>query len=430
MTTLVLRQPLRFVTARLLGDALRRGAALLLLNSMLLALFGMVFWAVGARLFPEAAVGAFAGVTSAAALMAAVAALGLPTTMMRHLVPAGCPRDLVVGAVAAVGAAGTAACLVAVVLVGPFLPGDLGIPLGDADAAWVTALAVVASVGAVTDAALIAVRAPGAVVAKNLAGSVVKVVALPLAPLVGAHGTTGLLVAYTGGAAVAALLGWHTLSARLVRSEDRSRPLAALRRHARFSRWSYLGTVVGITPLTIYPLLVLAIRGPQETAWFAVALMVAGFLTFVPSTTAQVLVAEVARDPGSARRQTRVALTHVYGLLTPAALVLIVAAPLILSVFGPAYREGGTATLRLLALGALISGAAYLVDSLLAARDRIRLYVLMNLVNAVLVLGLAGALLPQGLAASAVGWCVAQALSLAAGLIIVRATGILRRPAA
>src|SRR5580693_1284488 len=83
---------------------------------------GFVFWTLAARTYPASTVGVFSGVTSGVGLLAAIAALGLPNTMIRHVTGVDNPRELVVVAVAVIATVGTALCLLTVLVLGPHLP--------------------------------------------------------------------------------------------------------------------------------------------------------------------------------------------------------------------------------------------------------------------------------------------------------------------
>ncbi|MFC7566999.1 glycosyltransferase [Actinomadura namibiensis] len=419
-----LREGLRRRLRRLSQDALYRGSVLLLANTAALAAFGFLFWTLAARSYPPASVGWLAGVTAGVNLLATVASLGLPNTVIRHLPRAPEPRTLIRAAVAAVAVIGGTLALAVLLLLGPLLPGGGPHLGGDLRAVLLVALLVVCTAaGGALDAGLIATRATGALLAKNLVGSVSKVVALlVLTPF----GLPGLMVAYGTGTVLAALLGGIALTRRLPRADDRGSRRQTLRRHLSFSRGSYLGTVFGILPSTVVPLQVLAISGSRQTAWFAVAFQLAGFLNFIPSTAAQVTFAEAQR--GALRRQLLKAIKAVYGMLLPAVLVMLVAAPWLLRVFGDGYAESATACLRLLALAALFSAGTYLVDAALIARDRTGAYILMNGVNAALVLTCCGLTLPAGLTAGALGWVIAQAVSLVIGVVVLATSFDLRRP--
>jgi O-antigen/teichoic acid export membrane protein len=414
---------------RMSEDAVYRGSTLLLINTALLAAFGFVFWAVAARLYPASDVGAFSAITAGVGLLGAIGALGFPNTLMRHLATAAAARQLALAAIVASTVAGGGLCLAVVLALGDHLPGDLD--LGRTDhRVLVAALAMVAAVSAVVDGGLIALRATRAVLLKNLAGSVAKIAALAAVAAAGVGGLLGLVAAYAAGSAIAVALGIAALRRHLDAGDPGARPFAVLRSHLSFSGGSYLGTVIGILPATIVPLMVLSARGPEETAYFTVAFMLASFLNFVPSTTAQVLMAEASRRDRPLRAITGKALRHVYGLLLPAVVLLVVTAPVVLRVFGADYADGATACLQLLAVGALATGCTYLIDAILAARDRMRAYVAINATNAAAVLVLVAFALPHGLAAVGAAWAVAQTASVVLGLVLLRVTGVWRsRPA-
>jgi O-antigen/teichoic acid export membrane protein len=401
---------------RIAAEPMYRGSLLLLANTVLLSAFGFAFWAVAARSYPAAAVGVFSGLTSTVTLMAAVGGLGLPNTVIRHLHGVERPRAFIAAAIAALVGLGGIVCLGVIVGLGPHLPGSLRLH-GDAGrSALVVVLVVLAAASGATDGALVSLRALRPLLLSNLAGSLVKVALL--VPLTGLS-TTGLLLATAAGSLVASAMSGLAAWRRLPAASPLRGGLSLLRRYASFSVGNYAGTVFGILPMTAVPLLVLAQRGPREAAWFAVAFLVAGFLNFIPSTAAQVLFAEASRDGGPLRPHVAKALRAVFGLLVPALAVLLVAAPLVLDLFGSAYSHGAASALRVLGLGALFTGGTYLVDAVLAARDRVGGYVLMNVANAGLVMAAVAVGLPHGLTAGAAGWAVAQALSLALGLVVL-----------
>jgi O-antigen/teichoic acid export membrane protein/transposase len=404
---------------RIANDQLYRGSFLLLMNTAALSVLGFVFWTFAARTYPAAAVGAFSGVTAGVSLLAAVAALGLPNTMIRQLSNTENQRELVMVAATAISAVGGVLCLLTVLLLGPLLPASLHLQQRGGMVLLVTALVVFAALGSAVDAGLVAARAAHAVLIKNVAGNTAKIAALFL---LAALGSAGLLLAYGTGMALALVLGGLALARRVAGGGIRLKSFRVVQRHLSMTASNYLATVMGILPTTVVPLEVLAVRGPAQTARFAIAFMLTGFLNFIPATTAQVLFAEVSRGGMPLGKQLRKALRGVYSLLLPASLLLMVAAPLILQAFGGAYAAQAAGPLRVLALSALLTGGNYLVDTLLIARDRSAAYVFMNGANAALVLGCVGAFLPAGLTAGAGGWALAQGLSLALGLIVL-ATG-------
>jgi O-antigen/teichoic acid export membrane protein len=400
----------------ILNDALYRGSLTLLVNMAATSAIGFVFWTLAARTYPASTVGVFSGVTSGVSLLAAIAALGLPNTMIRHVVGAENPRELVIVAVTAIATVGTALCLVAVLVLGPHLPPALHLQQRGSMMLLVTALVGVTAVSNTLDAGLVATRSSHAVLIKNLVGSTVKVVALLLMV---SFRSSGLLIAYGLGLVLATVVSGAALGHQLRGKGARFRSFLMLRGYLSFTSGNYLATIMGILPLSVVPLEVLVVRGAAETARFAVAFLIVGFLNLIPATVAQVLFAEASRQGVYLGTQLRKALRGVYGLLLPALVITVAAAPLLLRLFGAAYAAAATGCLRVLALSTLLTGGTYLVDSLLIARDRTAAYVFMNGANAALVLGCVGALLPRGLTAAAGGWALGQGLSLVLGLLVL-----------
>lgn len=400
----------------ILGDALYRGSLLLLLDSAAVSAFGFAFWTLAARSYSATAVGVFSGITSGVSLLAAIAALGVPNTITRHLSGAPDARRLVIVSVTAIAVVGGVLCLLTVIILGPHLPAALHLREHGGVALLVTGLVIITAVSTAVNAGLVAVRATQAVLLTTVAGSIIKIAALIV--LTGL-GSSGLLLAYGLGLLLATGLGGLALGRRL-QGTARSGPIELLRRYASRTAGSYLAGVFGLLPATIVPLVVLIARGAAETAVFTVAFLVSSVLNFIPAVSAQVLFAEASRPGQRAVAQLAKALKWVYGLLLPAVVIVLAAAPLILRVFGPAYAAAGTGCLRFLALSTVFTAGTYLLEAVLIARDRMSAYVFGNGANAVLAIGFVVALVSRGITAAAFGWAVARGLSLLVVVLVVK----------
>jgi O-antigen/teichoic acid export membrane protein len=400
----------------IVSDALYRGSLILIANTVATSIIGLVFWSLAAHRYPASAVGVFSSVTSGASLLAAIAALGLPNVIIRHIANAQNARELMIVAVTAIATVGTALCLVVVLVLGPHLPPSLDLRQRGGMVLVVTVLVTFTAVSTLLDVGLMAVRSTHSVLIKNVAGSIARVAAVLL--LVSLP-SSGLLIAYCLGLGLTVALGGALLNHQIRAKRVRLGSFRVLRSHLSITSGNYLATVMGILPASIVPIEVLVVRGAAETGWFAVAFLIGGFLNVIPATVAQVLFAEASREGAPFRDQVRKAICGVYGLLLPAIVTVFVVAPLLLRVFGAAYAAAATGCLRVLALSALFTGGTYLVDSVLIARDRIAAYVFMNGANAALVLGFVGILVRQGLTAAAAGWALAQGLSLLLGLVVL-----------
>jgi O-antigen/teichoic acid export membrane protein len=407
----------RFTALRgVVNDALYRGSFFLLLNTVATSAIGFVFWTLAAHSYSAAAIGVFSSVTAGTGLLAAIAAVGLPITMTRHIAGADNPGHLVLVAITIITTAGTVLCLLTVLALGPHLPAALHLQQRGRMTILVILLVVFSALGTTLDAGLVAIRSSRFILIKNLVGSTAKLAAmLALA----AYRSSGLFLAYAIGLVLATMLSGVALGWQVRKQDTGSQPFRITRRYLSVIGRNYAATVIGILPLTVVPIEVLAVRGVAETARFSIALLIAGFLNFIPSVMGQVLFAEIARGGTLLGKQLRKARHAVFGLLLPSLALLLVTAPFVLRLFGKAYAADTTGCLRVLALSALPAGGTYLIDSILIARDRTAAYTFMQISNAALILGGVGLLLPYGLTAAAAGMAAGQVLTLVLGLLVV-----------
>jgi O-antigen/teichoic acid export membrane protein len=385
-------------------------------NQGVSTLLGFVFWSLATHRYSASMVGVFSSVVGGTGLLAAIAALGWQNTMMRHVSNAKNSRELVSVVMIAITTVGALVCLLTVLTIGPHLPASLGLRQHGSMVLLVTVLVVFTAISGIVGAGLVAMRASHAVLVTDLVGSVAQIVALLL---LASLRSSGLLISYGLGLALATLLAAVALVHTSTGKRPGIRSFLILRQYLSVASGNYLATILGVLPSSILPLEALLIRGPSEAARFVIAGKVSGLLSVIPSTVAGVYFAEASRRGASRRKLLRQSLRGVYLLLVPAVAVVVVAAPWLLDLFGASYSGAATGCLRVLALSALLTGGTYLVDSVLIASDRIGAYVFINGANAALVLGCVGVLLPRGLTAAAAGWALAQALSLAIGLILV-----------
>jgi O-antigen/teichoic acid export membrane protein len=107
----------------------------------------------------------------------------------------------------------------------------------------------------------------------------------------------------------------------------------------------------------IVPLIAALLIAPQQVAYFTAAFLLSASVLIIPYLLALALFAEKAGDQELLHRHVRRTLP--LGLALCGAIVVVVqlAAPLALRIFGPAYSENGSTALRLL----ILVGPSYVV---------------------------------------------------------------------
>ena len=150
---------------------------------------------------------------------------------------------------------------------GPLLPGGLDLERAE-HRLLVAGLAAIAAVGAGGRRRPDRGAAARAVLVKNLVGSVAKLAALAALAAAGVFGMLGLGHLVQRRAGLAAAMGARPCGGGCRRTGRRPARSGAAA-YLSFSCRSYAGTVIGILPATVVPLMVLAAAGPVATAYFA-----------------------------------------------------------------------------------------------------------------------------------------------------------------
>jgi O-antigen/teichoic acid export membrane protein len=406
---LVPRAPaVRRMVSSAVNDSLYRNSSFLILNTAITAAVGFVFWALASRFFPASAVGTTATVVSALTFAAMAGTLGLPNAVIRFLAA---DRDKVRFLATTMVVAAAGGGLLA--LVWCAVPNHFGVPLarvapGAAMVPVIVAATAVGSVGVVAQSAIIALRKSKWVVVENTAGSVVKLVLLPLGVGFGAAGLFGLyFVALTVATVASLIILRHEVGgsvARWARSLDH-RCLA----HCRsFAAGNQVAALVALLPTTVLPIIVLDQLGARQAAFFAMPLMIVALLNVIPSMASQSLFAEASADESSLGTHTRRTLLGVYAILVPGVVALCVLAAPVLSIFGPDYARNGTRCLQLLALSGVFAGFNYVADVVLNARKQVKRYVFLNTAGTACAIGLPVAFMSHGLTGVGFGWLAGQ----------------------
>ncbi len=407
---------------------LARGGMLGLLGAAVSACAGVLVVLILTRALPAAEAGTFFVVTSVFLLCQTVAKLGTNTSLVYFIsrfrsldVPeriSGCLRSAF-GPVLGVSLLIAVAMFLAV----PWLVGALlGAPSEQAQTA-LRVLAVLVPVAAVADVTVSATRGfdtmVPTVLLDRVGRSVLQLLAVALAVLLGWQ-AAGILVAAWGlPYLLPAVLGGRDLTRRVRAALAHRRVAAEPLGAAEFWRFTGPRALASIAQIALQRLdivLVAALLGPVPAAVYTAAtrvLIIGQLSNQAISSALQPRLGELlAREDITATNAAYRAATAWLVLLNwPLYLLFALFAPVVLSVFGPAYTPGESVVLILSAV-MLLASACGMVNLVLVMAGRTT----WNLANAVLALGVnVGVdllLIPRlGIAGAAVGWAAAIAVS-------------------
>ncbi|MFJ8132452.1 lipopolysaccharide biosynthesis protein [Streptomyces hydrogenans] len=409
------------------GDPLLRNGHLLAVSSVVSAGLGSVFWFLATHWYDDETVGLSYSALSMTLLLAGVGQLNLSEFLVRFVPSAGHHTRRIILTCYAVSAGVSTLAACGFLLLVPVVAPGMDFLLTPVTAGCFVAATAGYAVFVLQDGALTAVRRPGWVVAENTVFACVKIGLLGLGAALALF--SGILIAWAGALAVSLLVTNVLLLRRAVPQHVRTsttaeRPAGAL----RYAAADYAGSLFRLAAYTVVPLLVLNELGVEQSAYFSLAWVVGYVFYLVADNLGSSLVVEVVHSPGRLAEHARKVLRHAALLLGTAVVLVVVLAPWILSLFGAAYAEHGTALLRLLALSALPNLVVAVAIDAARARRRLRLAVGLQCAMCVLVLGLTVPLLPvMGIAGAGVAWLVTMSL-LAAPLLIRRARWLTSEP--
>ncbi|MEU9706904.1 lipopolysaccharide biosynthesis protein [Streptomyces sp. NPDC047981] len=406
-------------------DQLTRSSFFLMAASLAMAGLGFVFWIIVARLYPPEQVGLATTLISAIELIAFFSLFGLNSTLIRFLAPPGTRNAQITKSVLLV--AGAACVLGAAYLFGLRWYGrDLLFVRADLllSAAFV-AFCALSALKQLTDSVFIGVRKPqyNLVVDGGIQG-ITKIV-LPLF-LVGA-GSYGIVTASGGACAVAVLASFFFLWRGAGFRFDVRLSSVSLRPQAGFSAASYVFSALTLVPILVTPLIALHWLGPAAAGYYFVAFQIANLLNTLSDNVGEALLAEVSFDETRFKEMLRRSAALLAAVQVPASVVLVVAAGLVLRLFGGSYVDHARGPLIVLTLGALAVALRTWASFGLKLAGRLRHLVASGVVLTVVSVGLALAWAPKGLLWIGFAWLVGN---LASGCYACLALFTRRRAAA
>jgi O-antigen/teichoic acid export membrane protein len=379
------------------------------------AIIGLAYWAVSTHLFDPEDVGLSAAAASTALTLAAFGALGVPLLLLAEI------ESLEPGERRVFFSTGNAIAAVVVLLMAivtvffsPWLGKSLKIIGGDPAMAFLFVVGSVATMAGLTlDGAAVGLHRGAAQLWRGSLSSILKLAVVGILVLATTRTATGLIFAWAASLVIAFFVCLPMLGL------DPSTPGNGLLSHRRtmVRHWTKLSLQHHVLNLSIssvsfiIPLTATLLISPSQVAYFSAAYLLASTLLIIPYLLALSLFAERSGDPGLLHRNVRRTLPLGIALVGAIVLVVEVAAPYALRLFGPAYAANGTTALRIL----ILVGPAYVIKdhyvSIRRAQHRMsRAATIMGIGTTAEVAGsvLGGAF--WGLNGICIGWAVAASI--------------------
>ncbi|WP_243056628.1 lipopolysaccharide biosynthesis protein [Nocardioides sp. SR21] len=396
-------------------DRLLSNSLLVLITTLLMAGAGAAFWVIAARLASPEEVGLAGSLVAAGDSLALFAQLGLNIAIVRTI-PASSRRaaDIVTAALVVVGAGAVFALGYAVLLpaTSPRLADVLHSPLV---IAVFCVLVAATALNVLTDSVFLAIDRVWSFLQLN--GVLMGVLKCGLPFLLAGAGAFGLYGAF-GLAILCCALASLAVILRHVPGSRRPSPSPQLLANRGFAAAGYVTYVLTVLPLLVFPLLVVNALGSAEAGSYFIAFQVAMLLNAVVLAVANATYAETERAEHGRHAVVRKGGLLLAGASVGGCLVMLVLAPYLLAIFGSHYVDEGTATLRVLALGAV--GAAFNYWGMMRLRLAADLVAMISVqaVSTVVMLVMAVSLADRGTVWVAAAWGIGHAVGGLLGYLV------------
>jgi len=393
-----------------------RNAYALMVSNGLTSGLGLVYWSICARTYPTAVMGASSAAISMMLFLSGAAQLNLRPALLRLLPESGDRASwlvrrtyllaMLLSALTALLVFGGGAVTGAPWSAIPELASPIGVLL-------MVAGTICWSIFNLQDGVLTGLRRTGWVPVENGTYALVKIL-LVLAFVV-ALPTMGIVVSWIVPSIVlvgivTAVLVSRWIPAYMATHGDR-RPSLDRRTLMTFVAADSVGALFALGASMLLPVLVVGAVGPTTGAYFAITWTIITALMLVPINMAASLTVESVHSQVALGPQVRRLAGHLYRLLIPLVVAVIVFAGWGLHLFGSAYSENATVALRIGALGLLPFAANTLYLATARIRARSRAILVVQMVTALLTLALSALLLDRiGIAGVTLAWLIAQSL--------------------
>lgn len=392
----------------------------LVLNVGLTAVLGVVFWMVATRLYSKEQVGIAAALISSMMTISYFAQMNLSSFLTRFIPEAKSGAGRLIAKTYAL--TGTLSALIALLFAAGvgFVAEPLEVVRNDTMLLLLFVSATVLwTLFAMQDAALSGLRRSTVVPISNSVYAVAKIALLfiPVAYALSSH--LGIFFAW----AIPLIPIVIVVNSVIYRSLSRIPPGPGhhgpdLRSATRFWGWDFIGTLALGAAYGVAPLMVTASAGVEATAAYHLAWSASYSIYLVGNAMSTSLVAEGAADQTRLRRLIVDSLSHALVLVSGLILFALIFAPQIMALFGPAYIEDGTPTLRILALSCLPWSVTTIFCATARVRRKTRSIAIVQIGTLLILLAVSAPLVTRyGAQGVAMGWLVANS-AMCLGIIL------------
>lgn len=184
-----------------------------------------------------------------------------------------------------------------------------------------------------------------------------------------------------------------------------------LRESFKFSLGNYIANIANLAPTYIMPTIVLTMLGKEEAAYFYVAFAVGNLILFIPNAINMAFFVEGSHGLANMKATLKKGITISYVYLAVVLIFVWFFGGFVLKLFGEEY-VAGLDLLKLIVLGGFFVVLVNFLITMLNIQKRVKDVVMINILKAVLFLGLSYLLISRfGIVGVGWGWIGAYGLT-------------------
>jgi O-antigen/teichoic acid export membrane protein/aminoglycoside phosphotransferase len=397
-----------------LSMPLFRNGYALTLSSMSTSAIGLLYWVIAAHEYPTSIVGINSALISAMVFLSGISELNLMSALIRFVPTAGrFTKRFVIYAYLTSFFVAAIVSAVFIIFLPVWSPALMFLRNDHRLAVWFILSTMTWCIFVMQDSVLTGLRKATWVPVENTIFSLVKIsIMVIFATFIP---SIGIFASWTLALIVAIVPTNYYIFRKLIPQHERidSQWDPGIDRYQvmRYVAPDYLGALATIISVNFLPVIVTTLAGATANAYFYLSWTIANSLYLISSSMGSSLVVEAAKDQRKLGAYSYGVFLQAARLVVPAAVVVLIGAPYILSIFGKSYSVQGALLLRLLALSAIpnIFNAVFINVSRVRRRMRAVVITLGCLCVLLITFSVIGLKL-YGIVGVGIAWVISQSI--------------------
>ncbi|HLD10912.1 MAG TPA: oligosaccharide flippase family protein [Candidatus Nanoarchaeia archaeon] len=379
---------------KIIKDSLYKNSLYLIINSILISLFGFIFWNITTKLFTMEQVGIATTLISAQSIIGLLASLGFSTSIIRFYSKIEKKDELINNSIILNTIFSLIVGTIFILGISIFSP---KLSITPSQKIIFILSSSIWTLFSTTNSIFIAQKKSKLVLVKNLIFSITKLILPFTFVTLGAYGIFNSLN-------IATLLSL-TFTLLIIKYKPKFKlNKEIIKNTLKFSLSNHLSSVFNTSFGYVTPLIITNLINPETTALFYIPWMIGNILFFIPIAVSQSFLAENSHNDKSNIKKS---LKFTYLLTIPSVVFTIIISKYLLIFFKPEYAKA-TLFLQLISISTLFYSYNTIKNASLSIKHKNKQLIISNLIIAITSITLTILLINKGLIGIAIAWITSQ----------------------